>query len=272
MNLYECDDYKEALKVLTEDRKSKRKAITFEAMAHHCGIQKTYLSKVLNKDGNLSLDQLFLATDYLKLTSFESHFLENLYLWNTTSLAARKQRYLQTLEKSRREVLKSENSLKTESESLHTLKLEKYYLDPYYQLIHIFLTINSYAKNLAEIAIKLNLSETKFESYLHDLADWKIIEFKNNSYQVLRNNLHLAKDSELTPTFRNSTRLASQNKMNLLDADDFYSFSAIVSCDTDTKQRIQKRFLDFLKQCQNEVMKSDSVDVFQINFDLLKWS
>jgi len=270
MSFYECVDYKEALKVLTEDRKTKRKSITYEAMAAHCNIQKTYLSKVLNKDGNLSLDQLFLAADYLKLTAFENQFIENLYLWNTTTVAARKSKYLQALEKARREILKSENSLKTETESLQNLMLEKYYLDPSYQLIHIFLTIPEYSKNFARIAEKLNLPKEIFENYLQDLTDWKIIEFKSNSYQVIRNNLHLPKDSDLTATFRNSTRLASQNKMNLSKADDFYSFFAIISCDEETKQRIQKRFLDFLKQCQNDVMKSDSEEVFQINFDLLK--
>lgn len=272
MTLYECRDYKTALKLLTEERKSKRASVTFEAMAGHCGIQKTYLSKVLNKDGNLSADQLYQAADFLKLSAFENQFLENLYLENTTQVPSRKNRFQQLLEKARREVLKSENSLKTERENLNSLMLERYYLDPYYQLIHIFLTIDSFAKNPSEIAKNLNLPKEKFQKYLSDLTEWKTIEFKNNAYKVLKNNLHLPKDSDLNGTFRNSSRQASQAKMNTLEQDNFYSFSAIISCDEDTKQKIQKRFLDFLKQCQNDVMKSESEEVYQINFDLLKWS
>ncbi len=258
--------------MLTDDRKSKRKAVTFEAMAEYCGIQKTYLSKVLNKEGNLSLDQLTRASEFLKLNAFETEFLENLYLLNITQILTRKLKYQQALEKARKEVLKSENSIKSESEDLHHLMIEKYYLDPFYQLIHIFLTIDSYAKNAQEIGKKLGLPKRNFDHYLMDLVDWKIIELKNGIYKVVKNNLHLPKDSDLNTTFRNSSRLASQSKMNASEADDFYAFSAIISCDDQTKQKIQKRFLDFLKQCQNDVIKSDSKEVFQLNFDLLKWS
>ena len=272
MTLYECDDYKQALKLLTEDRKLKRKAVTYEAMAQHCGIQKTYLSKVLNKEGNLSHDQLFLAAEFLKLSAFETNFLENLYWVNVTQVASRKIKYDLAVENARKEILKSENSIKTDGEILHQLLIEKYYLDPYYQLIHIFLTIDSYSKNPQDIVKKLGLPQTKFENYLGDLSDWKIIEFKNGTYKVLKNNLHLPKDSDLNTTFRNSTRLASQNKMNVVEQDDFYSFTAIISCDEKTKEKIQKKFLEFLKNCQSEVIKSTSEGVYQINFDLLKWS
>jgi transcriptional regulator with XRE-family HTH domain len=272
MNLYECKTYKEALKVLTEERKTKRKAVTFEAMADYCGIQKTYLSKVLNKDGNLSADQLFQAAEFLKLNAFESNYLENLYQVNTTQVNSRKLKFQLAIEKARKEILKSENSIKSEIEHLHELATEKYYLDPYYQLIHIFLTIDHYSKNHLEIGKNLNLPNTRLDQYLNDLSDWKIIEIKNGSYKVLKNNLHLPKDSYLNSSFRNFVRQASQNKMNILEQDDFYSFSAIVSCDIETKQKIQKRFLEFLKNCQNDVMKSKSEEVFQINFDLLKWS
>ena len=272
MTLYECDDYKEALKFLVDELKLKRKSVTFEAMAEHCGVQKTYLSKVLNREGNLSEDQFFLASEYLKLNATESHFLENLYRLNTTQVAARKVKFQQAIEKSRKEMLKSENSIKTEGEALHHTLMEKYYLDPYYQLIHIFLTIEAFASDEEEIAKRLGLPTVNFEKYLRDLVTWKVIEFKNGRYRVLKNNLHLPKDSDLTTSFRNFTRFASQNKMNALAADDFYSFSAIISCDDETKRKIQKRFLDFLKQCQNEVVKAESKEVYQINFDLLKWS
>lgn len=272
MTLYECNTYKEALKILTEELKSKRKAVTFEAMAEACGVQKTYLSKVLNKEGNLSPDQLFQASEFLKLNAFESHYLEHLYLLNTTTVANRKIKFQQLLDKARKEILKSENSIKTESENINDLAIEKYYLDPYYQLIHIFLTIDYYSKNYSEISKKLNLSTVKFDLYISDLIDWKMIDFKNGVYKVLKNNLHLSKDSYLNSAFRNLGHLASMNKMNTSEQDDFYSFSAIISCDSETKQKIQKRFLDFLKSCQSDVVKASSEEVYQLNFDLVKWS
>lgn len=273
MTLYDCTSYKDALKLLVEERKQLRKSVTFEAMAKYCGIQKTYLSKVLSQKGNLSLDQLALAGEYLKLNTFESQFLENLYLQNTTIVQARLAKYQQALEKARREILKSENSLQAETHPAFIQEMtEKYYLDPYYQLIHIFLTIDRFNKQPSLIRERLGLSENKFNVYIDDLLNWKIVEFKNSSFKVLKNNLHLSKDSNLTSAFQNFARQSSMSRMNQLESQDYYSFSAIISCDEKTKDKIQKKFLEFLKQCQTDVSKSPSQEVYQINFDLLKWS
>lgn len=273
MGLYDCVSYKEALIFLVADRKQRKRPITFEAMAEHCRIQKTYLSKVLNKQGNLSQDQLFLACEYLKLTGQELHFLENLHLYDTTLVSARKISAQNSLTKVRKENLKSENSIHVESGlSQNQLIKERYYLDPLYQLIHMFLTIDSFSKDSSAISNKLHISKSKLEKYLADLTDWGLIENRNGRYKVLKNNMHLTEGSYLNSAFRNFSRLTSQSRMNELDNEDFYSFSAIISCDEITKQKIQKRFLDFLKQCQNDVIKADSRDVYQINFDLLKWS
>lgn len=273
MSLYECQSYKQALKILVQERKKIRKSVTFEAMALHCGVQKTYLSKVLSQKGNLSTDQLYLAAEYLKLTTFEFQFLENLFLLNTSNLMQRKAHFQQALDKARREILKSENTLHTESTSaVEQSHSEKYYMDPFYQLIHIFLTIDTLNKDSKSIPKKLGLSEEKFSEYVDDLLKWKIIEFKNGRFNVLKNNLHLSKDSHLNTAFRNATKLSAITKMNQLDSQNYYSFSAIISCDHRTKEKIQKRFLDFLKASQSDVIKSNSEEVYQINFDLLKWS
>ena len=78
MNYYEATHYKEILKEnLTEKKKHISKRFTFQNMAHHCGIQKTYLSKVLGRDGNLTADQLFLASDFLGLDADQREYLQS---------------------------------------------------------------------------------------------------------------------------------------------------------------------------------------------------
>ena len=55
MNIFKYLNYKVILKEKIKDLKEGRRGrFTFEALARACRIQKTYLSKVLNHDGNLN--------------------------------------------------------------------------------------------------------------------------------------------------------------------------------------------------------------------------
>lgn len=280
MNLTTCMDYKKALIKYVQEKKIKNKSISFESMAKYCGIQKTYLSKVLHKKGNLSLDQFFLACQYLKLTSTEFEFMENLFHFSTTNIELRKIKYQKLLEENKKEILKSENNLKlTNTPQTKTNDLQNeiqnhqiYFLDPYYQLVHLFLHIPHYSKNPIEISKKLNLTTETLENYLTDLIHWNYIEKIKNSYRILTTNQHLSKNSKLNKVFRNFIRQASLNKMNQLNTDDFYSISVVMACSEESQQKIHKQFLEFLKSTQNEVLSSESNEVYQLNFDLLKWS
>ena len=135
MNLTTCTDYKIALIQYVQEKKLKNKSISFESMAKYCGIQKTYLSKVLHKKGNLSLDQFFLACQYLKLTSKEFEFMENLFHFSTTNIELRKIKYQKLLEENKKEILKSENNLKL------TSIIEKDVVFSYKLLIRLFLNL-----------------------------------------------------------------------------------------------------------------------------------
>jgi hypothetical protein len=116
MNLHEFDDYKTALKeFMAERRKQFGSRFTFERMAEACGIQKTYLSKVLNKGGHLNPDQLFSACEYLKLSPNECDFL---LLLRETQLALNPKRSAllkAKVEKARKSNLKTDSAIRAMS-------------------------------------------------------------------------------------------------------------------------------------------------------------
>ncbi len=61
-------------------------------------------------------------------------------------------------------------------------------------------------------------------------------------------------------------------KIGKLEESNDYSFNVVFSCDSAAKIKIQEKFLDFLKEAQILVGKSKEEDVFQLGFDLIKWS
>lgn len=76
MSIYKHIDYKILLKNSLETKKSSLgRAFTYESMAKACRIQKTYLSRVLNRDGDLSRDQLYRACEFLGFSAAEKEFV-----------------------------------------------------------------------------------------------------------------------------------------------------------------------------------------------------
>ncbi|MBC7464673.1 MAG: DUF4423 domain-containing protein [Bdellovibrio sp.] len=276
MNIYEFTNYKHAIKELVNQNKKLIPSLTFEKLANHCHVQKTYLSKVLNKDGHLSPDQFFLAQQFIKmrlrLPDAKTDFLELLYLSDTTDIQERKLALSKKIEKQKSESSKTEKMIALENVVLGNQIKEEYHLDPYFSLIHMFLTIEKYATDISKISDSLNLSKLVVSKYLAKLVDWGILKVENKKYVVVADNLHLSKDSSIYMNYRNLMNQFAINKMNSLNEEDFYSFSVMFTCDKKVNEKIRQKFFTFLKEIQTDVKKSKVEDVYQMNFNLLKWS
>lgn len=71
---------------------------------------------------------------------------------------------------------------------------------------------------------------------------------------------------------RNFLRLKSIEKMDHLDKKDFYSFTVAFSTEASINKQIREKFLNFLEEVQALVQNGKEKEVYQMNFDLLKWS
>src|SRR6186997_1459996 len=101
MDLYSSDDYKEILKARMEFLRERDPSFTFQEMAKSCRVQKPYLSRVLNRDGHLNADQLFLAADYLGLNAEEKTYLFLVFDHQRSDLGQRREQIEAKLRKFR---------------------------------------------------------------------------------------------------------------------------------------------------------------------------
>lgn len=67
--------YKEILVSELQRLREEGRKLNLANMAKHCRVQRSYLSRVIHREGNLSDDQLFLAAKYLGLTDLETEFV-----------------------------------------------------------------------------------------------------------------------------------------------------------------------------------------------------
>jgi len=272
MSIFKHLDYRVALKAAFSDQKKLRKNLTLEKLAAQCNIQKTYLSKVLNHGGNLTADQIYLACEYLNLNESEKHFLNLLLSYDQCYVDKRKKNLLKQIHEIQKKEQSSESHLKVKTQEISHESLYEYYSDPLHQVIHIFLTIPEFQNNIDRIAKCLGLESLKFNFYLNNLAKMNIIKQTDHRYESIIDNLHLPANSSLIKAYRTLTRIQTLERLNTINEQNAYNFTVVFSTDKLTKEKIHKNFLQFLKDTQTLVEKGKEEEVYQMNFDLFKWS
>jgi uncharacterized protein (TIGR02147 family) len=271
--IYDYDDYRKALKeALLEKKNSLGTAFTFQNMAKACRIQKTYLSKVLNDRGDLSGDQLYLACEYLGFNGEDREFIFLIFEEARTVVQKRKSELRSQISRIRKSYIKTELHLKSSALPTDADDFSDYYLDPYAQVVHMFLTVDRFAKMAGTIAERLHITSEFLAEILTKLQRLGIVEMRAGQYYVVKDNIHLSRESTLYRPYRNLLRMKANERIDILPSERSYNFSVIFSTNPRTKQKIHAAFLEFLRVVQEMVGKTKADEVYQMNFDLFGWS
>lgn len=275
MNVYEFDDYKEALRAeMSERRRQFGSRFTFEKMAKACGVQKTYLSKVLNGPGHLNPDQLFSCGEYLKLRIQEIEHLLALREREIAQNSTRATLLTAKINEIRREKLKTDSAIETVPEAAIENRKWEYFTDVDLQLVHLFLTVPYYAENPNEICERIGIGQSRLDSILLKLQDWQLIDYSSGIYKAKDPQLHLSQDSPAFLAFGILNRLKTIEKIRdvKFDKSEDSFFSASFSAKTSFQRKLRKKIQELLKETQGEVIKSKSEQVYQLNIDFFRWS
>lgn len=274
METFSKNSYKLILKQAVEDKKAVigASAISFQGLASACGIQKTYLSRVLNSDAHLSSDQLFLGLNYLGLSREESNYVMLLHQWERSSVPARRESLETELRKMRSANTKTEKHLKTDISLQDKAESTAYYLNVNAQLVHMFLTIPHFADAPSAIAQALRISDSAIADILRLLSQLGIITYKNGRVVILREALHLPKDALLSIPYRTMMRLKALENIQNQSTTDPYGYSLFFSADDDARAAIQGLFFEFLKKSEQIIRPAKCRKVFQMQFDLIDWT
>lgn len=271
--IFEAASYKQALQlVLEERRKTLGKIYTYQAMAKACRVQKTYLSRVFKGDAHLNDDQLYLAVDFLGLSSEERHYLTLLHQYERSGLAPRKRNLQPQIEAVRKRNLVVANQLAIEQMSPETSDYADYFVNPTMQLVHAFLMVPKYAKDLGKLRASLGITQADLAKILTRLSQLGFIRSQQGTYEVVKDRFHLAPDSPIYQAYRKLLRLKALERMDQMPPEENYGISVLFTATQEVRKAVQQRFLAFLKEVQEDVKPAESAEVFQMNFDLFRWS
>lgn len=270
--IFESTDYRPAIKdALREKKKLLGKAYSYENMAKACRVQRTYLSAVLNGNGHLNSDQVYAACKFLGLRENEYRFISVLHETQRSVFKDRLQKLRQEAAEIRQSSGKTEAHIPIPTVEL-SAELNNFYLDPYAQMILMFLTVDRYRKQPQLMREVLGVHDHVFQTSLKRIEAAGLITMLGGQIKVVSSDFHLPAKSPFQSTFRNHLRIHALDRVMQASSDDCYSLSVLFSSNETARKNIQKEFLKFLTFAQTESQKHSSDEIYQLNFDLLKWT
>lgn len=272
MNIFRHLDYRAVIREVIDAQKQVRSGLTFQSVAAVMGIQKSYFSQVLAGRAELNQDQLFLFCEYFELTSEQSEFLILLLEYSRSAIGQRREFLKKKIDLIQTENRESKKHLDARQMQIDPENLTQYYLDPYNQLVHVCLSIEKYRKNPQSLAPILNVPGSKISSVLQRLEKIGVIEIEGDHLTVKISNVHLPRELPVFSSWQSEVRLLSLQRTKVIEKDERYNFTVIFSADESVRKELQDRFLEYLEKAQKLVKPAPSEQVYQMNFDLLRWS
>lgn len=269
--VYNYSSYRDFIKDCIEHKKQIVPTMTYAKLAEHSGVQKSYISQVINGRGSLNSDQLFLIGRRLGLKDDELDYLNLLLEEDRCQISDRKCKIQQKISKIRQKHCNSKDYLSSEIiEKVENEYFAQYYSDPYCTLIHIFLTIEDYRQKPTRIASRLNIGIEKLSDVLSILEKCNILKFKNHRVVLLKKSIHLDATSFLSRTNASMFRLKAIEKHQKSQDKEDYFFTASFSSNESVRRNIKKLFLEFLTEVSTSIKEEEADEVFHINFDLFQ--
>jgi uncharacterized protein (TIGR02147 family) len=237
-------------------------------MAKALNCHMTYVSQVLNKDANFSLEQADELNSFLGHTKDESHYfllLVQLERAGTTSLKNKFKEQIATIHE-KRLVLKDRVDIKR---VLSPLDQTQYYSAWYYAAIHILVTIPEF-QTKENMAKHLHLSLEKVSMILEFLVSIGLVAFENGRYKNGVNRIFLGSDSLMISKHHANWRMKAIESLDRDSANDIH-FSTVVSFAHEDRNRIREFLVKSIEGAREIVRSSKhEQELSCLNVDFFK--
>lgn len=271
ITIFEFNSYIQALLQAIAEKKTHDAKWTMAQLAQACQMQPSYVTNVLKERGDFNTEQLFRVCEQLDLNADQTEFLTLLLELKKTAYPKRKVQLEKKIADFRKQHLRAEKNISTKTVQLTAEQLEKYYLDPLIQLVHIYLGIKNNNATLDILAAKFAVPKIQMAQTLQVLEEINYIRKKSGRYEVLIEGRHLPRESHILKPHQILMRLKSLDQMQRLSPEQNYNFSATISTTPETRTKLQAEFLKFLKAAEKLVKGDEAEKLYQINFDLFPW-
>jgi uncharacterized protein (TIGR02147 family) len=266
-------DYREIIRTLVDEHRRTDQKFNFSVLAKALGVQKTFLSMVMNSNSQLSTDQLFSLSEYFRLSKQEHDYLILLLEYEKTGLAKRKKFIRNRIAAIQLEQRSPRKALGHEFVETGDNPTADYYLDPFMTIVHQCLALAEFGGDPNKVAQGLGIPDRSIKKIVRTLESLKLIAPARppGTYSVTKEHVWLAPESPLNSAYYSLFRQVSAYQLAKTPRDQRSVFSVTFTADDKARGLIHEAFLKFLREMESIVKAAESKEVYQINFDLFPW-
>lgn len=266
--VFEYVDYKAYLKNRLDGgggpRSGKR-----TAFARALGCQAAYLSRVLNGDAQLSLEQADRASQFFGHAAEEERFFFYLVLWNRAGTLSLRKKLATELASLKESQLQLKNRVPLQ-QPLALDRQVTYYSAWYYTAVHMLLDIDA-DWTPDRIARALGLSLERTQQVLAFLVESGLVERARDGYRIREKQTHLDAGSPLVSRHHINWRMRAIGHLESGEADGLH-YSSVITVAREDIPKIREILLSAIEQVRGtvratgpeEVLYSYALDLFPV--------
>ena len=270
--IYDYAHYRPLIREQAMRWKKERAGWTLSRIAEKAQIQAPYLTNVLKEKAHLNADQLHSLGDVFGWDEAEREYTGYLLEWERSGNPRRREVLKGRIDKIRKDKLQVKGHLNKQVMEATPEEFTRFFMNPFYTLINAFMNISRFAKQPKRIARALGHDPAQVQRWVKDLVDMQFIAPTAGGYEKVRRNFLLPKESHLFPAHTQLMQQATLQQLQRLPEDKKFSFTATISADPETREKIQREFLKFAKAVEGLVKEAPSDELYGLRFDLFQWS
>lgn len=267
MNIFEYDDYKEALKLFIRSKGDRPKGLS-KNIAEYLGVHATLVSQIMSGSKDFTEEQIFSVAEYLGVPKLESHYLWILVQIERAGSVKLKKHYIELKEQLRNQALRVSSRISKERE-LTEAERAIFYSSWIYSAIQVACTLDTRV-DFDFICARFRISQGKAREILDFLVKIRMVIEKDGVFTPGSNSTHLEKNSPFIVKHHANWRIkAIEAAEDLTDEELIYSANFSVSKNDFKKLReemvqVIQKFLIIIKDSPAEELAQFNLDFFWI--------
>ena len=237
------------------------------ALATAIGCQPAYLTRVLNGDAHLSLEQIESAARYFMMSEAESEYLIALVGENRAGTESLKAYWRALLEGSREKCgeLKGRLDLK---DCLSESEILTYYGSWHFSAVHILTSIPS-KQSVSSIGKYLSLSENTVRQALDFLVKAGLVEQTAGRFTITSRDIFLGRKNPMTARHHINWKLKSIESLNSPDPNALH-YTGVITMASEDVQKMKELILRSIEKARALVQQSGEDILACYNFEFFE--
>lgn len=264
--IFNYTDYKTFIREFALERPSKGRGF-YSQLASHMGASSVVISQTFNGERELSLENAFKVTTFLKFNQFETQYFLKLVEYARAGHYELKNFYLAEIKKMQEESKKVKNRY----DKTHELSDEDkftFYSDRFYSSIRMASSL-PHMNDIEDFAKYFNLSLEKTKDILQFLIERELCVIQDGKIQRGIRNTFIPSSSPYIKNHHRNWRLYSIQKVDQLDNNKDLMYTAPLSLSREAYEELRSEILQTIQKMIKKIGPSEDEMIACLNIDLL---